>query len=46
MSRLFTRVPIGRMTAATRLFVAPVTRSRAGGPGVPGARTDCPARLP
>lgn len=36
MNQLFTPVPIGRSTAANRIFMAPMTRSRADDQGVPG----------
>jgi len=36
MSQLFTPASIGRTTAANRIFMAPMTRSRADDEGVPG----------
>ncbi len=37
MPRLFDPIRIGRLTLPNRIIMAPLTRGRAGGAGIPGA---------
>ncbi len=37
MSRLFDTIRIGRLTLPNRIILAPLTRGRTGGTGIPGA---------